>query len=193
MAGELPVEFPVGGDTVGLDVDEELEGCAVVRVHAAVAGADQGAQRFEVERGERAARVESGGLVRDEQLTVDEEDVRLDAGEPVREGVVEGAGVEIVVVRVGVPEGPGTWAGPGRAPDGGRGRGGHSGGSGDHRGGGGQRDGEGAAAGRGGQGWRGFHGGSLERSAGRRARDGPDATSMGPDAPDRSGTCQVLA
>lgn len=63
---------------------------------------DQGGQRVQIERGEGAGGVESGGLVGDEQLAVDEEDVRLDAGEAVRERVVQRPGVQVVVVRVGL-------------------------------------------------------------------------------------------
>lgn len=40
----------------------------------------------------------------DEELVADEEDVRLDAAEAVVEGVEEGAGVLVVVVRVGPPQ-----------------------------------------------------------------------------------------
>jgi hypothetical protein len=102
VAAQLPVQLPVGGDAVGLDVDEELQRGAVVRVDAAAPRADQGGKRVQVERGERAGRVEVRGIVGDEQVAVDEVDVRLDAGEAVRERVVQRPGVQVVVVRVGV-------------------------------------------------------------------------------------------
>lgn len=100
----MPVEFQVCGGAVRLDVDEQLHGFAVAGVHRAVVGPDPGQQRVQVERRKGAGGVEVGGFVGDEQLPVHEEDVRLDAGEPVGESVVEWVRVEVVVVRVGLSQ-----------------------------------------------------------------------------------------
>lgn len=138
VAAQLAVEFEVGGRALGLDVDEELERCAVTPVHGAVVGPDAGCQRFQVERREGALRVEVDRVMGDEELTFDEVDVRLDAGEAVVEGVEERPGVLVVVVRVGAQQGSGAASPLGRlrVP-------GHGDGRGDRRG----EGGEGSAAG----------------------------------------------
>lgn len=75
-------------------------------VHRAVVGLHQRGERVEVEGFEGAARVEFGGVVTDEELVADEEDVGLDAAEAVVEGVEERARVLVVVVGVGAPQRP---------------------------------------------------------------------------------------
>ena len=77
-------------------------------VHRAAVRADPGRERVEVEGFEGAGGVEVLGVVRDQELAVDEVDVRLDAAEAVVQGVEEGTGVLVVVVGVGAPQRAGT-------------------------------------------------------------------------------------
>ena len=62
-------------------------------------------ERIEVEGFERAFGQTVLAVMRDQQLAVHEEDVRLDGREPEIEGVEEGTGAGVVVVGVGAVEG----------------------------------------------------------------------------------------
>jgi hypothetical protein len=100
---QLPVERGVGRLALGLQVDEQLERWAA-RVDAAAVRQHPLAQRLQVERAKRAGRVQVLRVVCDQQLAVDQEDVRLDAREPVGQRVEQGTVVLVVVVGVGLRE-----------------------------------------------------------------------------------------
>ena len=70
-------------------------------------GADPVAQRVEVEPPERPRGVELRRLVGDEEFAVDEEDVRLDAGEALVEGVEQRPGAGVEAAQIAQPVNPG--------------------------------------------------------------------------------------
>jgi len=94
------VQRQVRRDAFGLDVDEQREGVRIAGVDRAAMALDQLAQRFEVQRLQGAAAAQVFAVMADEQLAVDEPDVRLDALELIAQRVVQRALVLIVVVGV---------------------------------------------------------------------------------------------
>ena len=90
---------------LALDVDEQLEDAVVAAVDPAALAPGPIDERVEVERLQRAGRVDVLAVVRDEELAVDEPDVGFDAREAVGQGVLQRAVVLVVVVGVGLGQG----------------------------------------------------------------------------------------
>ena len=94
---------------LALDVDEQLEDAVVAAVDPATLPPGAISERVEVERLQRAGRVDVLAVVRDEQLALDQPDVGLDTGESVRQGVLQRAVVLVVVVGVGLRQRVHPW------------------------------------------------------------------------------------
>ena len=100
MLGQLLLDGGVGGFTLALDVDHQLQAAVPVRVDTVALLPHQVLQRVEVEALKRDPGFDVLEVVRHEQLAVHQPHVRFDTGEAVLQCIEQGAVMFIVIVRM---------------------------------------------------------------------------------------------